>query len=37
MKELAENGELEAVLKENQVSQTQKETSLEERLFKLHQ
>ena len=33
MKELAENGELEATLKVNQVSQTLKETSLEERLF----
>jgi hypothetical protein len=35
MKELAENGELEGILKENQVSQTKKETSLEERLFYL--
>jgi hypothetical protein len=33
MKELAENSELKAILKENQVSQTRKETSLEERLF----
>jgi len=32
MKELAGNSELEGILKENQVSQTKKETSLEERL-----